>query len=89
MKRLQLQRSALPSADLDHATLATQLNIGGGTYRRLIYIQNVIFGNDQVASHRWLATPKRGCSPQVLFTTVLQIILIYLHFIKPYSAIIC
>ena len=35
VKRLQLQRFAQPSADLDHATLATQLkwpfNIGGCT----------------------------------------------------------
>ena len=58
-------------------------------HRRFICIQNFIFWNDQVASHRWLAAPKRGCSPQVLFTTVLQIILIYSHFVKPYSDIIC
>ena len=33
--------------------------------------------------------PKSGCSQQVLFTTVLPSILLYSHFIKPYSDIIC
>ena len=65
MKRLQLQRFDMPSADLDHATLTTQLkwpfNIGAA-HRRFIYIQNVIFGNDQVASLRRLPALKSGCN---------------------------
>ena len=75
MKRLRLQRFGLPSADLDHATLVTQLkwpfNIGGCT--------KFHFGNDQVASHMRLAAPKSGCSQQALFTTVLPIILLQLN----------
>ena len=42
-----------------------------------------------MASHRKLAAPKSGCSQQVLFTTVLPIILIYSHFIKSSNLILC
>ena len=51
-------------------------------------MQNGILG---MASHRRLAAPKIGYSQQVLLPTVLPItgILLYSHFIKPYSDIIC
>ena len=43
-----------------------------------------------MASHRRLAAaPKSGGSQQVVRTTVLPIILLYSHFLKPYSDIIC
>ena len=94
MKRSQSQRFDLSSADPDHATLATQLkwpfNMGGSTWEVHLYTK-CHFWNDQVASHRRLAAPKSGGggSQQVVRTTVLPIILLYSHFLKPYSDIIC
>ena len=48
--KLQLQRFDLPSADLEHATLAAQLKW---------HFKVVIVGNDQVASHRRVAAHSR------------------------------